>query len=299
LTIDEESGSMKGERMAGSRLVDQAGSVSSPRSLTVAIPGLNEERNIENTVRAVLSAASTVPGLSVEVLVVDDGSTDRTAEIVEGLTREFTNVRLLKNPQNMGLGASIRRAIEEAQSEKFIFIPGDNDIPASTLELLFRSAYVAEVVMCYFHNDECRGRIRYLISTLFTVAYTTAFDLYVQYINGPAVYPIQKLRQLKLRSTRFSIVAEINVKLLRQGATFVEVPSNRQVGLEGSTSLTLPSLLETLRVLMHNLLDVHLRARTLYARRPVRLPFELSLTTTVPAGGGGTAAAHTKTAANG
>jgi glycosyltransferase involved in cell wall biosynthesis len=269
---------MASERMADPRSVGAGGGGGS-HSLTVAIPGLNEERNIANTVRAVLAAAATVPDLHVEVIVIDDGSTDRTAEIVEGLAREFANVRLLKNPQNMGLGASIRRAIDEARCEKFIFIPGDNDIPASTLELLFRSAYVAEVVMCYFHNDECRGRIRYLISTLFTVAYTTAFDLYVQYINGPAVYPIQRLRQLRLRSTRFSIVAEINVKLLRQGATFVEVPSNRQVGLEGSTSLTLRSLLETLRVLTHNLLDVHVRQRQLYQYRPVRLPFELHLTT--------------------
>jgi glycosyltransferase involved in cell wall biosynthesis len=269
---------MASERMAEPRSIEAGGSVGS-HSLTVAIPGLNEERNIANTVRAVLAAAATVPDLYVEVIVIDDGSTDRTAEIVEGLAREFVNVRLLKNPQNMGLGASIRRAIDEARCEKFIFIPGDNDIPASTLELLFRSAYVAEVVMCYFHNDECRGRIRYLISTLFTVAYTTAFDLYVQYINGPAVYPVRRLRQLRLRSTRFSIVAEINVKLLRQGVTFVEVPSNRQVGLEGSTSLTLRSLLETLRVLTHNLLDVHVRQRELYRHRPVRLPFELNLTT--------------------
>jgi glycosyltransferase involved in cell wall biosynthesis len=286
---------MTGEQMTSSRSVERIG----PRSLTIAIPALNEERNIENTVRAALSAAATVPALNVEVVVIDDGSTDRTAQIVERLTREFTNVRLLKNPQNIGLGASIRRAIQEARSEKFIFIPGDNDIPVSTLELLFRSAYVAEVVMCYFHNDECRGRIRYLISTLYTIAYTTAFDLYVQYINGPAVYPTHKLRQLHLRSTRFSIVSEINVKLLRQGVTFVEVPSNRQVGLEGSTSLTLRSLFETLRVLTHNLLDVHVRARALYGLRPVRLPFELSLTTSAWPGRDGTPAAQTKTAVHG
>ncbi len=89
------------------------------------------------------------------------------------------------------------------------------------------------------------------------------------------------------------------MKLLRQGVTFVEVPSNRQVGLEGSTSLTLRSLMETVRVLTHNLLDVHFRARTLYGRRPVRLPFELSLTTSASTGRDSVHAAHTKTAVHG
>lgn len=246
-------------------------------SLTVAIPAFNEEKNIENTVRAALAAGAKVPGLSLEIIVVDDGSRDRTAEIVDGLARQHDNVRLIRNPQNIGLGASIRRAIDAAGMEKFLFIPGDNDVPASTLELLFTNAYAADVVMTYFHNDESRGRKRYLLSNLFRVIYTTAFDIYVLYVNGPAVYPTGKLKELQLYSTRFSIVAEINVKILRQGVSFVELASNRQVGMEGSTSATLRSLLETIRVFFRLLLEVHLRDPGRYSKRPVRMPYTLSL----------------------
>jgi len=178
---------------------------------------------------------------------------------------------------NIGLGASIRRAIEVASMEKFLFIPGDNDIPASTLELLFRNAHVADVVMTYFHNDERRGRMRYLLSNLFKVIYTTTFDLYVVYVNGPAVYPTARLKQLELHSTRFSIVAEINVKLLRQGVSFVELASNRQVGMEGSTSASWRSLLETARVYIQIFADVYFRERERYGKRPVRQPYTLSL----------------------
>lgn len=256
--------------------------MSQARSLTVAIPALNEERNIENTVQAVLAAAAKARDLRLEILVVDDGSKDRTADIVRGLSKQHENIRLIQNPGNLGLGASIRRAIDAAGTEKFLFIPGDNDIPISTLELLFSNAYAAEVVMIYFHNDECRGRLRFLISTLFMLIYTACFDLFVKYINGPAVYPVEKLRQLKLHSTRFSIVAEINVKLLRQGVSFVEVPSNRQVGLTGSTSFTLRSFVETTRVFFQVLLDVYFRNPSKYAHRPVRLPYELSLHQAAP-----------------
>lgn len=246
-------------------------------SLTVAIPALNEEKNIEGAVRSAVAAAAKVPGLSVEIIVIDDGSRDRTAEIVRGLAKQYHNVRMIQNPVNIGLGASIRRAIDAAAMEKFLFIPGDNDIPASTLELLFSNAHVADVVMTYFHNDEHRGRMRYLLSNLFRVIYTTTFDLYVVYVNGPAIYPTAKLRALNLHSTRFSIVAEINVKLLRQGVSFVELASNRQVGMEGSTSASWRSLLETARVYSQTLVDVYWRERERFSKRPVRQPYTVSL----------------------
>lgn len=247
------------------------------KSLTVAIPALNEEKNIESTVLAVLAAGAKVTELQLEIMVIDDGSRDRTAEIVHDLSQQYDNVRMIQNPQNIGLGASIRRAIEASKMEKFLFIPGDNDIPASTLELLFSNAYAADVVMTYFHNDERRGRIRYLLSNLFRVIYTTSFDLYVVYVNGPAIYPTEKLRELNLHSTRFSIVAEINVKLLRQGVSFVELASNRQVGMEGSTSGSWQSLLETARVYLQLVADVYFREPARYAKRPVRLAYTVSL----------------------
>src|SRR5262245_59686202 len=131
----------------------QAGEKGPPAgSLTVAIPAFNEEANIAGTVATVIASAATVPDLRVEILVVDDGSADRTAEIVSNLSRQGNGVRLMRNPTNMGLGASIRRAIGSAQGEKFLIVPGDNDIPADTLDLLLRNAYAADVVMCYFHN---------------------------------------------------------------------------------------------------------------------------------------------------
>jgi hypothetical protein len=181
---------------------------------------------------------------------------------------------LVQNEQNIGLGASIRRAIAMAAMEKFLFVPGDNDIPASTLQLVFANAYAADMVMVYLLNDESRGRIRYLISTLFRLIYTTFFNLYVVYINGPAIYPVQKLRELHLHSTRFSIVAEINVKLLRQGVSFIEVPSNRQVGMEGSTSATLKSLAETVRVFLQIVADVYIREPARFGRQPVRVLYD-------------------------
>jgi glycosyltransferase involved in cell wall biosynthesis len=95
-------------------------------SLTVAIPALNEEKNIEGAVRSVFAAAEKVPGLRVEIIVIDDGSRDKTAEIVRGLMQKYDNVRIIQNPVNIGLGASIRCAIEAASMEKFLSTDADD-----------------------------------------------------------------------------------------------------------------------------------------------------------------------------
>jgi len=240
-------------------------------SVTIMIPALNEERRIGATLDTVLGVATRLPGLRLEILVVDDGSTDNTAGIVTGYAGRFPAVHLIRHPVNRGLGQAFRTALAAASGDKFLIVPGDNDMPASIIEVLLANAGAADMVMCFFLNREQRGRARNLLSTLFGLIYATCFDVYVQYINGPCVYPVVRLKDLPLASTRFSIVAETNVKLLRQGVTFLEVPSYRQTGLTGSSSFSLRNLAETIRVFGQLVWEVHVSQRARYAQRPHRI----------------------------
>jgi glycosyltransferase involved in cell wall biosynthesis len=239
--------------------------------LTIAVPALNEENRIGDTLRGIMEIARQVPERRLEILAVDDGSTDRTAAIIEQLTQQHAEIRLLKNPRNLGLGASIRRALAEARGAKFLIVPGDNDLPAPTLAILLHHAHAADMVMCYFPDRQFRGPGRRLLSALFGFIYAAGFDVHVQYINGPCVYPVARLRELGLFATRFSIVAEINVKLLRQGVSFVEIPSHRQTGLAGSSSLSLRNLREVAAVFLRLCYEIHFQHPRRYRQRPVRV----------------------------
>jgi dolichol-phosphate mannosyltransferase len=100
-------------------------------SLSVLIPAFNEEKHLERTVDAVRAAVgSTVPNL--EILIVDDGSSDATADIARKLEKDDPRVRLLVNPVNLGLGASYKRGLYEAVKTHFVYIPGDNSWPAAS-----------------------------------------------------------------------------------------------------------------------------------------------------------------------
>jgi glycosyltransferase involved in cell wall biosynthesis len=258
------------------RLMSQVDSLvlSDVISLSVAICALNEANNIENTFLSVLAAAKSLPNIDLEIIIVNDGSTDETGQIAAKISNEHANVRLINNQRNEGLGASIGRAIQLATKDKFLFVPGDNDIPIATLRFLFQNANTADLVMTYFLNNELRGIARYILSSVFKLIYSLTFDLYLIYLNGPAVYPTDSLKKMRLYSSRFSIVAEINIRLLRQGCSFIELASNRQVGMDGSTSASFKSLFEVIKVYFLLIKEIFFTNKDRYKKRPIRVPIE-------------------------
>lgn len=93
--------------------------------LSVLIPAYNEEATIESILEQVLGLK--LQGIEIEVLVIDDCSTDRTRELVEGIIKKQTTflIQLIKQDQNMGKGAAIRRGIEEAGGDFLIIQDAD------------------------------------------------------------------------------------------------------------------------------------------------------------------------------
>lgn len=76
---------------------------------------------------------------SSEVVVVDDGSRDATAEVAEGFAKLHKQVRVLRNPGNRGKGYSIRHGVREAAGEWILFTDADLSAPIEELEKLFRA----------------------------------------------------------------------------------------------------------------------------------------------------------------
>lgn len=239
-----------------------------------AVAALNEEKNIEGTIQTITEAMHRARIDSFQIVAIDDGSQDRTLAILNSLRETYPRIDVIHHETNRGMGTSIREAIKAARGKKFMIVPGDNDMSVEAITQLAENAHLADLVMCYFLNREIRGRLRNLLSTVFGQIYTLAFGLYVEYINGPAVYETQRLQDLELISDRFSIPTEINVKLLRKGASFAEIPDYRETGADGSTAMTWKSLIEVIRVFLHLFATVHFKKRAAYANVPQRVCLE-------------------------
>jgi len=87
--------------------------------LSVIYPAYNEPENLRPTVEQSVQALTDL-GVSFEIIVVDDGSTDRTPHIADGLGREFPPVRVIHNPRNLGQGRSIQAGFAAAEGELLI-----------------------------------------------------------------------------------------------------------------------------------------------------------------------------------
>ena len=85
-------------------------------SLSLLMPGLNEEANVERAVRRARAALERCTD-EFEILVIDDGSTDRTGEIARKLAEEDARVRVLRNERNVNYGVSLARGIAAARCE--------------------------------------------------------------------------------------------------------------------------------------------------------------------------------------
>lgn len=103
-----------------------------PPRVSVIVPAYNEEAGLEATVRSLVTTTYTGP---VEVVIVDDGSTDATTTIGKQLTREFPDVRLVRQP-NQGKAVALNTGLAHARYEILVLVDGDTVFQPDTLTTL-------------------------------------------------------------------------------------------------------------------------------------------------------------------
>lgn len=109
-------------------------------TLSIVIPAYNEERRLSSTLDAVLAWLDRSPYRGAEVLIVDDGSADATAALVESRAATDSRLRLLRNPGNRGKGYAIRHGMLEAQGDWILFSDADLSSPIEEFSKLLAAA---------------------------------------------------------------------------------------------------------------------------------------------------------------
>lgn len=119
----------------------------SPRpELSVVIPAYNEEARLPRSLERIRDYLGRAHPLS-EIIVVDDGSTDRTADVVRCLQKEMPKLQLVMNAKNRGKGYSIRAGMLAARGEITLFTDADLSAPIEEAEKLFVALRSAEVAI--------------------------------------------------------------------------------------------------------------------------------------------------------
>lgn len=109
-------------------------------TLSIVIPAYNEERRLPSTLDTVLAWLNASAFPDAEVLVVDDGSGDGTAALVEARSAADPRVRLLRNPGNRGKGYAVRHGMSESRGGWILFSDADLSAPIEELPKLLGAA---------------------------------------------------------------------------------------------------------------------------------------------------------------
>jgi glycosyltransferase involved in cell wall biosynthesis len=194
------------------------------RNLTVVVACLNEEANLRHTYDNITAALREVALDKHEIVIVNDGSRDRTGQIADEIAGSDPNVQVVHHPTNQGFGASMLRGIELSRMGYMVVLPGDNEISLASIKSIMRGVGRADVVLPFTVNLEMRPRSRRFVSRAFTLAMNTVFLCDVQYYNGPAIHRVDLLRRIGVDTSGFAFQAIMITKILRMGYTVYEVP---------------------------------------------------------------------------
>jgi glycosyltransferase involved in cell wall biosynthesis len=194
------------------------------RSLTIVVACYNEEANLRSTYDNIVAAIGETSLVDYEVLIVDDGSRDRTGVIADEIAANDAKVQVVHHNPNRGFGSSMIRGIEMSRMTYLVVLPGDNEISLPSIKNIIRNVGRADIILPFTINMELRTKWRKLVSRAFTMAMNTAFLCDVQYYNGPAVHRVDLLRWIGVDTSGFAFQSVMVTKILRMGFTVCEVP---------------------------------------------------------------------------
>jgi glycosyltransferase involved in cell wall biosynthesis len=192
-----------------------------PGKLTVIIPCYNEESLIGLILEKVL-ATSLNHNMEKEIIVVNDGSTDKTSEILKKLNSQYPAIRVLHQPVNMGKGAAIRIALSKVTGDVVIIQDADMEydpneynrllqpITDGFADVVYGSRFTGNGphrVLFFFHT--IGNKFLTFLSNLFTGLNLTDME------SGYKMFRTNILKQVVIKENRFGFEPEITAKVSR------------------------------------------------------------------------------------
>ena len=211
--------------------------LSAEKEISIIMPAFNEAESIEQTVRKCFSTLKEL-GLKGEVVVTDDGSQDTTLKILQSLSREFPELKIVAHPENKGYGAALKDAAMAACGDYIVSIDSDGQFDISEVSLLIEERKKGyDVVTGYrmkkkdslFKVIADRG-LNMIVRMLFGVNYrdtNCALKLY-----GPGI-----LNKIKIEARGYQAPTEILMKLHALACRIGQVGISHYARQKGKSAL--------------------------------------------------------------
>lgn len=195
--------------------------------ITIAIPAYNEEENIEWVVKDSLKS---LPKYfkNYEVLVINDGSTDKTAVILDKLKKRNKKIRII-HQKNGGYSKAMAVGIQNAKKKFVAYVPADGQYTVDDMSKMYSLMESSDIVLGYRGTRKDYNSYRKIISYGYLIFLWLLFGISVKDLNGPTIWRTKEVKKLKriysTKSKGVFILAEIVARFKKKKLRIAEAKS--------------------------------------------------------------------------
>jgi len=206
-----------------------------PISLTIFFPCHNEQDNVERVCLQAMQCGTEMVR-EVEVIIVNDGSTDDTAAIADRLSATHPEVRVVHHPTNLGYGAALCSGFAAARKDWIFYTDGDGQFDLRELAKLL-PLRGPQVVVSGYRQQRQDSALRKLNAWCWSLLMNLLFDMRVRDIDCAfKLYPAKLFSQMELRSSGALIDTEILAKATRLGYEIRQIGVSHHPRVAGQQS---------------------------------------------------------------
>ena len=229
-----------------------------PKSISFVLPAYNEEDNIEKAVRAVVQAAETIDIEDYEVVVVNDDSADRTAEILERLRVENQHIRPIHHPKNLGYADALRTGFTSAKLPLVFYTDSDLQFDVKEVKNLLPAIEDYDIV-CGFRIYRYDPLTRLFLAWGYNLVARTVFRLRVRDIDCAfKLFRREVFDVIQIRSKKFFVDTEILAKARHHGFRMTEIGVRHYPRVGGRSTVRASHVVSTLRELIKMWLEIYM-----------------------------------------
>jgi glycosyltransferase involved in cell wall biosynthesis len=191
--------------------------------LTMLVPVFNEEENLR-VYLPVLQKIADACTQEYEILLVDDGSHDASAEVIEGYMKTNARVRLVRHPRNRGPGSAVPTGISQARGEWIALVPADLACDPEEIPRLWRARTGKELVVGLRSDRRDYPLWRKILSLVYIHTLRLATGSRARQFNYIQLWRRELVAGLDLKSRGVFVTAEIILRAERAGCRIGQLP---------------------------------------------------------------------------
>lgn len=198
-------------------------------------PAYNDEKNLPKLIPTVHEFLSRI-SKKFEILIIEDGSPDKTGEVAEQLAKKFSNIKVINHPYNMGYGATLRDGFRQTRYSYVMYTDGDSQYDIQEFEPYLNLLDKADVLAGYVRKKAVTPRRKFQ-SWVYNALIKILFFVNFHDVNcAMKIYSRKVLDIIDIKSASAFIDAEMMIGAKRNGFKIAQFPVTHFERLSGLAS---------------------------------------------------------------